>query len=93
MLEGISTGSVNSIKTFTAANAFKAAQNALNNQNKIEDNTPSGVDLKDNNILLKDQNLDEIRDIAKFAGKENLTDEEIKYGLTYGRSVIADYCF
>ena len=35
-----------------------------------------------------------IIDGVKFvAGKENLTEEEIKYGLTYGRSVIADYCF
>ena len=54
-------------------------------------NTLEPVDLKDNNILLKDQNLEEIRDFARIAGEDNLTDEDIKYGLTYGRSVIADY--
>lgn len=92
MLNGISTGATNSIQAFTAANAFKSAQNALNSErNRIEDNTPSGVDLKDNDIILKDQNVDEIKNIAKFAGEENLTDEDIKYGLTYGRSVIAEY--
>lgn len=92
MLNGISTGAANSIEAFNAFNAFKSAQNALNNdRTKFEDNTSSGVDLKDNNIILKDQNVEEIKNIAKFAGEENLTDEDIKYGLTYGRSVIADY--
>lgn len=93
MIGGISTGTTNSIQAFTAANAFKATQEMFNKKPQVEDNTPSGVDLKDNNILLKEQNLAEIRDIARIAGKNNLTDEEIKYGLTYGRSVIADYCF
>jgi len=92
MLTGISTGASNQIQAFTAVNAFKNAQDALkNDKTRVEDNTPSGVDLKDNNILLKDQNIAEIRDFAKIAGEENLTDEDIKYGLTYGRSVIADY--
>ena len=92
MLNGISTGASNQIQSFTAANAFKSAQDILkNDKTRVQDNTPSGVDLKDNNILLKDQNLEEIRDFAKIAGEENLTDEDIKYGLTYGRSVIADY--
>lgn len=92
MLTGISTGASNSIQAFTAANAFKNAQNALNNEKTTpKDDTPSGVDLKDNNILLKGQNIAEIKDFAKIAGEENLTDEDIKYGLTYGRSVIADY--
>ena len=92
MLTGISTGASNSIQAFTAVNAFKTAQDALKNEKtRIEDNTPSGVDLKDNNFLLKDQNIAEIKDFAKIAGDENLTDEDIKYGLTYGRSVIAEY--
>lgn len=92
MLNGISSGASNQIQTFTAVNAFKSAQDALKNEKrKVEENTPSGVDLKDNNYLLKDQNIEEIRSIAKIAGEENLTDEDIKYGLTYGRSVIADY--
>ncbi len=92
MLAGISTGASNQIQSFTAANAFKTSQEAFKSeQRRIQDNTPSGVDLKDNNILLKDQNLEEIRDFARIAGEDNLTDEDIKYGLTYGRSVIADY--
>ena len=34
---------------------------------------------------------EEIRQFAKNAGEENLSNEDIQYGLTYGRSVIADY--
>lgn len=90
MLNGISTGAANSIQAFNAANAFKSAQNALNNEKtKHEDNTSSGVDLNDNNIILKDHNVAEIKDFAKIAGEE-ITDEDIKYGLTYGRSVIVE---
>lgn len=89
MLTGISTGASNSIKAFTASNAFKVAENAMQNERK--DNTSSGVELNDNNILLKNQNLSEIRDYAKIVGEDNLSDEDIKYGLTYGRSVIAEY--
>lgn len=92
MLNGISSGATNSVQAFTAINAFKNSQEALKKDNfKVEDNTPSGVDLKDNNGLLKDQDVEDIRKYAKIAGEENLTNEDIKYGLTYGRSVIAEY--
>ena len=92
MINQISANSINPIKTFTAINAFKDAQNILKNSQNIEDNTSSGVDLKDNNNLLQNQDLEEIKNIAMLAGKSDLTHEEIKYGLTYGRSVMADYC-
>ncbi len=92
MLNGISAGASNSVQVFTAVNAFKNSQEALKKDNfRVEDNTPSGVDLKDNNRILKDQDVEDIRKYAKFAGEDNLTNEDIKYGLTYGRSVIAEY--
>lgn len=91
MLNGISTGASSQVHAFTAANAFKVAQNALEQSPKQQDNTPSGVDLKDNDVILKHQNIDEIKNIARSIGETNLSDEDIKYGLTYGRSVIADY--
>ena len=93
MLNGISTGLPNSIQAFSAVNAFKANQSTFEKtQNqKIQEETPSGVDLNDNNQIFSRQNVEEIRSIAKNAGDDNLTDEDIKYGLTYGRSVIADY--
>ncbi len=92
MLTGISTGASNQVQTFNALNAFRNSQEALKQENlRVEDNTPSGVDLKDNNSLLKDQDVADIRKYAKIAGEDNLTNEDIKYGLTYGRSVIAEY--
>ena len=92
MLNGISSGASNQVHAFTATNAFREAQQALEQgQKQQQDNTPSGVDLKDNDVILRHQNINEIKDIAKSVGETNLSDEDIKYGLTYGRSVIADF--
>lgn len=92
MLNGISSGASNQVHAFTAVNAFRVAQQALEQgQKQQQDNTPSGVDLKDNDVILRHQNINEIKDIAKSVGETNLSDEDIKYGLTYGRSVIADF--
>lgn len=92
MLNGISSGASNQVHAFTAANAFRVAQQALEQgQKQQQDNTPSGVDFKDNDVILRHQNINEIKDIAKSVGETNLSDEDIKYGLTYGRSVIADF--
>ncbi len=92
MLNGISSGASNQVHAFTAANAFRVAQQALEQgQKQQQDNTSSGVDLKDNDVILRHQNINEIKDIAKSVGETNLSDEDIKYGLTYGRSVIADF--
>lgn len=92
MFNGISSGASNQVHAFTAANAFRVAQQVLEQgQKQQQDNTPSGVDLKDNDVILRHQNINEIKDIAKSVGETNLSDEDIKYGLTYGRSVIADF--
>ena len=92
MFNGMSSGASNQVHAFTAANAFRVAQQALEQgQKQQQDNTPSGVDLKDNDVILRHQNINEIKDIAKSVGETNLSDEDIKYGLTYGRSVIADF--
>ena len=92
MLNGISSGASNQVHAFTAANAFRVAQQALEQgQKQQQDTTPSGVDLNDNDVIWRHQNINEIKDIAKSVGETNLSDEDIKYGLTYGRSVIADF--
>ena len=54
MLNGISSGASNQVHAFTAANAFRVAQQALEQgQKQQQDNTPSGVDLKDNDVILR----------------------------------------
>ena len=45
---------------------------------------------KQSNIL-KSVNVDEIKKYASISGEENLSEDDIKYGLIYGRSVMADW--
>ena len=73
---------------FNAVNAFKAAQAPA--QEEVMQDVSEGLDINEDTVL-KNQNLDEIKQFAKNAGEENISDEDIKYGITYGRSVIADY--
>lgn len=87
MVNAIGTSGVNSIQMFNAVNAFKSSGQIQ------EDKSPDisdGLEINDSNIL-ENQNLDEIKKFAQIAGEENLSNEDIQYGVTYGRSVIADY--
>lgn len=87
MVNAISTSNINPIQMLNAVSAFKASEQVQ--ENKVPE-TSDGIEINDTNIL-KNQNTDEIRQFAKIAGEENLSNEDIQYGLTYGRSVIADY--
>lgn len=87
MVNAISTPNINPVQILSAVNAFKASE-------KIQDNkmseTSDGIEINDKSIL-NNQDTHEIKQFAKIVGEENLSDEDIQYGLTYGRSVIADY--
>lgn len=87
MVNAISTSNINPVQMFSAVNAFKTSEKVQNSQ--ITD-VSDGLGVNDNNIL-KNQDTSEIKLFAKIVGEENLSDEDIQYGLTYGRSVIADY--
>lgn len=87
MVNAIGTNNINPIQMFNAVNAFRATEQV---QNKDMPETSDGINVNDNDIL-KNQDTDEIRQFAKIMGEENLSNEDIQYGLTYGRSVIADY--
>lgn len=82
------SGNINSVQMFSALNAFKANEQV--SENKTVNEPSDGLEVNDTN-LLKNQNLDEIKQFAQMVGEENLSTEDIQYGLTYGRSVIADY--
>jgi len=85
------SSNINSIQFFNATNAFKTAT-AKKPEKPAEDlfSDDMAVPEQDNNALSK-YNLDEIKQYAQGAGEANLSNEDIKYGITYGRSVIADY--
>lgn len=82
-----SVGISNPIKMLNAMNAFKGAE--MKPPEELMPEVSSGIDIA--NDILKTQNLEEIKQVAKIAGEANISDEDIKYGVTYGRSVIADY--
>lgn len=87
MVNAISASNINPVQMFNAVNTFKALDKVQDD--KIKE-TSDGIDINDNSIL-KNQDTDEIKQFAKIAGEENLSTEDIQYGLTYGRSVIVDY--
>jgi len=87
MVNAIGTSNINPVQMFNAVNAFKSAGQI---QDGAVPELSDGIDVNDSNIL-QDQNLDEIKQFAKTAGEENLSNDDIQYGITYGRSVIADY--
>lgn len=87
MINSIGTANINPIQMFNAVNAFKTTEQVQ--ENKIPE-VSDGININDNNIL-ENQNVNEIKQFAKTAGEENLSNDDIQYGITYGRSVIADY--
>lgn len=87
MLNAIGSPNINPVQMFNAVNAFKTSEKVL--ESKIPD-VSEGININDSSIL-ENQNVEEIRQVAKIAGEEELSNEDIQYGLTYGRSVIADY--
>ncbi|MDD3238279.1 MAG: hypothetical protein PHV37_09325 [Candidatus Gastranaerophilales bacterium] len=89
MVSGINSG-INSIRFFNATNAFKAAV-AEEKPEKNEPMTADGVHLNDNNDMLKVVDVKDVKKYASLLGEDGLSDDDIKYGLTYGRSVIADW--
>jgi len=88
MVNAIGATNINPIQMFNAVNAFKATEQV--SENKLAEPS-NGIELNDDNNLLKGQDTEDIKQFAKIVGEENLSDDDIRYGITYGRSVIADY--
>lgn len=70
--------------------AVKSAQNFQKQTPEItNDSKEDDIKLIQNDVF-KGIDIDDIKKSAQSIGEE-ITDEDIKYGLTYGRSVLADY--
>lgn len=87
MINSIGTTNINPVKMFNAVSAFKSSDQIT--ENKAPE-TSDGISVNDSKIL-ENQNVNEIKQFAQIVGEENLSNEDIQYGMTYGRSVIADY--
>lgn len=84
----------NNVQRFTAANAFRTSAHVTKPESKETDtvieNTGSGTKSAPKSLLDR-VDVADIRKFAEYAGEYNITDDEIKYGLMYGRSVIAEW--
>ena len=90
-MEIIKSG-VNSVQQFSAVNAFRTNKNlkpAEEVQEKPE--VASGVKTNSTPSLLDRIDVNEVRKCAETVGEYNISDDDIKYGILYGRSVIAEW--
>ncbi len=69
--------------------AIKNTQNLTPKEVQNTDTKEDDIKLIQND-LFKNVDVEDIKNSAKLIG-EDITDDDIKYGLTYGRSVLADY--
>lgn len=81
---------INAVKFFNAASAFKTNPIKPEVPQISEEKNEAGTQIKENSIL-RNINVDEIKQYANSVGETSLTEEDIKYGLRYGRSVLIDY--
>ncbi|MBQ8848295.1 MAG: hypothetical protein IJ003_05060 [Candidatus Gastranaerophilales bacterium] len=87
--------SISKLNLNTAQRAFRATEKSnQENSQEIEKIKQEDVALIDeNDVKNKVKSPIDVNDIQKYASQmgENLTIEDINYGLMYGRSVIAEF--
>lgn len=79
---------ISAIRLFNATNAFSKS-NPVKSDSQPQ-SAEAGTEIIENSIL-KDINVDEIKQYANSVGETNLSEEDIKYGLRFGRSVLINY--
>ena len=77
-----------SLQNLNNINISKYAPKKDSEQNVEVENL--GINTRSSKNMLQNIDLVELKKYAQYAG-ENITDDDIRYGLIYGRSVIADY--
>ena len=89
-----SVGQNNNVQRFSAVNALRSASVPL--KQKVEENASElqNVEAPTRTVsknILDRVDVSDIRKHAGYVGEYDISDEDIKYGLVYGRSVIAEY--
>ena len=82
---------VNSVQQFSALNAFKSNKTLKPAQEQEPAEISSGTKTTSAPSLLEKIDVNDIRKCAETVGEYNITDDDIKYGILYGRSVIAEW--
>ena len=84
----------NNVQRFSAVNALRSGSSITKPEEKEQDlvieNTGNGTKSAPKSLLER-VDVADIRKFAEYVGEYNISDEDIKYGLMYGRSVIAEY--
>lgn len=83
---------INAVQQFSALNSFRSnrvLKPAEEVQNKPE--SPNGTKTSSTPSLLDRIDVADLRKCAETVGEFNISDDDIKYGLLYGRSVIAEW--
>lgn len=81
----------NSVQQFSALSAFKSNQNLPKKEDSEQIDVSRGTETTSAKTLLDRIDVNELRECAKTVGEFNISDDDIKYGLLYGRSVIAEF--
>ena len=80
----------NPVQQFSALSAFKSNLN-VQKPEAGDTEVSKGVNTTSAKTLLERIDVNEVRECAKTVGEFNISDDDIKYGLLYGRSVIAEF--
>lgn len=93
MLSSVGESS-NNVQRFSAVNALRSNSRVSmpekDSENSIAEQTESGTKAAPKSLLER-VDVADIRKYAETVGEFDITDDEIKYGLMYGRSVIAEW--
>ncbi len=89
MIGAVETGNISALRLFNATNAF-GKSNPQKPEMQAQQISDVSTDVIENSIL-KNVDVEEIKQFASSVGENNLSDEDIKYGLRFGRSVLVDY--
>ena len=83
---------VNSVQQFSAVSAFKNNKTLkpIEEQTSVPE-VSSGTKTSSAPSLLERIDVNDVRKCAEMVGEYNISDEDIKYGILYGRSVIAEW--
>ena len=83
---------VNSVQQFSAVNAFRNNKN-LKPAEELQEKPAelSGTKTTSTPSLLDRIDVNDVRKYAESVGEYNVSDDDIKYGILYGRSVIAEW--
>lgn len=89
-----SVGQNNNVQRFAAVNALRGSSKVSKPETNLEENiaetTDSGTKAAPKSLLER-VDVQDIKKCAEYVGEFDITDDDIKYGLMYGRSVIAEW--